>query len=660
MAKADPRTERAAKLADVLRTQRESGISFPTASRLRDLLDPQITDEDLFKTLTHDSLVVAAKKDLSAPVALAEDAEQLAASDALLEYAMSKLASADKPLHRIDRVVGKVEKALQPAFQASLEKRLAENALPASIGTHDVKEERHLYLKQFPPPPPKKSPAQEMAERLLAALAARREQNEPVVPLGELSTEEPGLIKKGAAHESFGKAAVLLPVTKALTLVALTGDQSVLLESDRVLTALLESRTSAKKPYVSPADLTTALPEQHREAFLRGLANRIESGDLPAGVTVRVEAGQQVLCLASNVPDTQLLGEKLLAALQKRRDSGTDDPIRLDALARAEAPDASADLVARLANDKTFKSKTLSALPGRPDAPVALPGDEAKLGGSRATLEFAVGLLSTPETPLHPLKKIAGKLDAAVRPAFEETVTKHVTEGTLPATLAHHDVKGQPHLRRGDYPLPPPPEEALAERLFAAMGDARNDGIYPTSVNGLLGRIGAQPAEKLLRSAMAHNAFRARVIVALAGDVDSPAALVEDRGRLASEPRLLEYVLSRVSSSDNQALLIADLCKALAPDLRPDFTVAVGQFLASAALPPTVCCLVIKKKPYLFLKSDLEARPVIAAVTEQERRLPESAEEQGIEENEPEDVNGMEEQEEPSRQVETVEQANLF
>src|SRR5262249_21651502 len=163
----------AAKLADVLRNQRDSQTPFPTASRLRELSDPQLADDDLSKALTHDSLVVGAKKDLSAPVALAEDAERLASSDVPLEYALSQLATADKPVNRIDRVVGRIGKALQPASQTALEKRLAENTLPGSIAAHDVKGERHLYLKQFPPPPPKKHPVREQAERLLAALAEK-------------------------------------------------------------------------------------------------------------------------------------------------------------------------------------------------------------------------------------------------------------------------------------------------------------------------------------------------------------------------------------------------------------------------------------------------------------------------------------------------------
>src|SRR4051812_41403327 len=54
MAKADPRAERAVKLADALRSQSDTGAPFLTASRLRELADPQLTDEDLFKALTHD------------------------------------------------------------------------------------------------------------------------------------------------------------------------------------------------------------------------------------------------------------------------------------------------------------------------------------------------------------------------------------------------------------------------------------------------------------------------------------------------------------------------------------------------------------------------------------------------------------------------------
>jgi hypothetical protein len=144
-----------------------------------------------------------------------------------------------------------------------------------------------------------------------------------------------------------------------------------------------------------------------------------------------------------------------------------------------------------------------------------------------------------------------------------------------------------------------------------------------------------------------------------------------------------------VRSSTNQAVLVADVCKALAQDLRPDFTVAVGQALAGGTLAAAVGCLVVKKKPMLFLKADLDAPPVIvSAAAEEEEELEPGATEPGEEapvaqpapsheaaaleepampaaeeeEEEEEEEEHQQQQHEPQDQArhEAVEQGNLF
>lgn len=611
MAQADPRAELAAKCADALRARRD-GDDYPlAASALRAALAEPPSDDEFFAALDHKSLLCAAKADPDAPVALAEDAERLADCDALLSFALAKLASADKPLHRVDRVVSRVKKPLHDAFRAAIEKRLADGgSLPPGVGVHTHKDEPHLYLQQFPPPSPKKSPGRHLAERLVAALTEKARQGEPVCALGDLVAEgDAPALKKALADDAFTTAAVALPVTKSLTLACLSADAPAMLAGDTLLCAVLAARTGAKKPYVAPADLAEALPEAHREAFSRALAERLDAGRLPEGVSARQDEAGRSLCLDNNRPASQILGEKVLAALARRRDAGEGYPAPLAAVARAVVPQIEDGSIARLMKDKAFVGKVVVAVAGRADVPAALAGDEETLASSAATLEFAVGMLSTPDAPLHPLKKVAGKLDAAVRPAFEAAVARHVEQKTLPATLAAHEVKGQTHLRRADCPLPPPAEEALAERLLAALSGARGEGIYPLSVRALLSRFDPEPADKAVKAALAHNAFRARAIVAVPGDLDAPAALAEDRARLASEPRLLEYALSCVRGEDSHAAGVADVCKALAADLRAEFTLAVNGAIAEGTLPPTVACLMVKKKPMLFLRSDLDARP---------------------------------------------------
>jgi hypothetical protein len=622
MAKVDPRAELAAKLATILRDLRDRGDSYPpTAGKLRELSDPAISDEEFFKALSHESLVIAAKKDLSSPVALAEDAPQLAASDALLNYALGRLASAEKPMHALAKIASRVEKTLQPAFESALNERLSSNNLPAGVGRLDVKEVPHLYLTQFPPPAPKTSPVRELLEQMAAALRARRERGESVVALSELhhAETEPGLVKKALRDESFASNAVVVPVSKTVTLLGSPDAREALFESDRLLTALLEANTSPKKPLITPDNLAAALPEEHRPAFTQALQKRMQSEPPAAGVLKRTEDEQVVLCLERHLPATLLLGEKVVTGLQRRRTAGQDYPVSLKKLVDSDAPGTTPELIEQLVNDKSFRGKVILAVPGRADSPVALPGDEERLASSPLVLTHAVGLLSTPEQPLHPLKKIIAKIAEPMRSLFEQAMTKHVAEKTLPAALAAHDVGGQVHLRRADYPLPPPADEALANRLLTTLKQNQRTGVYPVSVRELMARIAPEATDKLTKAALAHNVFRSSVIVARPGDLDAPAALREDCAKLAADPRLLEYALTKAHTPDNMAIPIPDLCKSLAEDLRPDFTIAVNQVLADASLPATVGCLLIKKKPYLFLKSDLAPRPIIvpaAAVEE--------------------------------------------
>ena len=56
MAKVDVHAERAARLVDALRQQRDQGADYPlTVARLRELADPYLGDDDLFKALLHKS-----------------------------------------------------------------------------------------------------------------------------------------------------------------------------------------------------------------------------------------------------------------------------------------------------------------------------------------------------------------------------------------------------------------------------------------------------------------------------------------------------------------------------------------------------------------------------------------------------------------------------
>ncbi len=615
----NPQAERAGKLVEALRGQREQGSGYPlTAAALRNLADPHATDDELLAALAKkpyaSQIVLAAKKDPASPLALVEDAPALAASPLLLEYALGKLATAERPLHLPEKVASQVDKALRPAFIAAVQEKLAWGTLPDTIGQQEAKGKVFLYLKRFPPPPPpqpKKSSAVALAEQLLAELNVRHHRGESAAPLAELVGPDvkPALLKKALTEEPFRSQAVVVPVSKTLALASLSAGLEALLGSDRLLLALLEARTTAKKPWITLAQLADGLPEDQYETFLSVQGNRIEAGSLPPTIFIRMEGDEPTLCLKAHVPEVVILTEKLLSGLRRRRESG-EYPVSLQALLHTEAPEASPDLVAKLSADKGFKTRVMQALAGDPSSPVVLAGDEERLAASPALVEFAVGLLSTADKPLHPLNKIAGKLDKAIRPVFTSAVERQLQNHSLPASVVVHDVKGEPHLPLARHPLPRDPVEVLAEKLLAGLREARDSGTYPLPLNELVTTVDSHAGEKQVKAALGRDP--SAVVIAVPGLMSSLVALADDQDRLAAHPRLLEATLAAQRTSDNQVVPAADLGKKLAAELKPAFTLSVEHRLREGSLPPSIGCLVIRKKPHLFLIADLTHQPMVA------------------------------------------------
>ena len=144
----------------------------PAGYPSRALAAPEASPEDVAKAFKKKPfaamLLLAHKRDPQSPIILAEDADLLAASPLLLEFALNSICTPTKPAHPVAGVVKKIDKALQPAFAAALERRLAANDWPETVGVVTLKNKPHLFLKRMPPPPP--PPATLLATKLLDAL----------------------------------------------------------------------------------------------------------------------------------------------------------------------------------------------------------------------------------------------------------------------------------------------------------------------------------------------------------------------------------------------------------------------------------------------------------------------------------------------------------
>lgn len=289
MPKTDVAAERAARLLEALRQAREQGDYPLTADRLRQRAEPEASDEELFKALAKagPAVVVAAKKDIVSPVALAEDAEGLARGEGLLRYALGKLASAERPLHAPAKIVAQVDASLRPVFETALTERLTSGSLPAGVHKHEAKGKVSLYLDQFPPPPPPVPPIEGLKQQLLAALESARGAGD--YPLrfeqlvARLATEPAPKLLKSALAGLSGQLLQSMP-GQSDSLVVLRADRDRLLNDPRLLIWVIETARAPDDQLVPLAGLGKKLARELQDDFARSAEDRAREGLLPPGV----------------------------------------------------------------------------------------------------------------------------------------------------------------------------------------------------------------------------------------------------------------------------------------------------------------------------------------------------------------------------------------
>jgi hypothetical protein len=316
MPKPNPAAELAQKLLTTLEQQRQSGGEYPvTVARLAALADPQAALEMASRALAKKPFaakwVVANKKDANSPIALVEDSANLAASPLLLEYALGLVCSADKPLHTPTQAVNKVDKSLRPAFKAALERRIAENTLPATVGVVSVRGKTQLYLQRFPPPPPpppKKKPAEELSEKLMQALMGQRERGSDAYP-AELQrlVEQTGLapaarvLKQALGKEPFHSQAVLALPKRPDSPVVLADDRERLLASPRLVRLALAAARTPDNQAVSVIDLAKKLPRPLQGDFRAAVHRQVHERLLPDDLGVLLVKKKPLLFLLADI-----------------------------------------------------------------------------------------------------------------------------------------------------------------------------------------------------------------------------------------------------------------------------------------------------------------------------------------------------------------------
>ncbi len=454
MPKIDAVAVLAEKLVQTLQELRAQQTDYPpTLGRLTARADPAATAEQVRKALAKkpfaSQLLAAGKKHLEAPIALSEDLELLARSPALLEFALSQLCSAEKPLIPLPKVVGVVEKALRPAFQAALEGQIRDSTLPADAGSLTVKGKPHLFLKRYPPP---LSPPMELAGRLVGALRKRKEQGTGYpATLNDLKQEVEPTAKAPLLKQALNQDAIVRHVLRSVPArtdspVVLVEDRDLLAGSAVLLEYLLAGTTTARKPLTTVGQLKLHLIRDLQQPFEEAVTRQIAEGHLPASVGLLRRGEVTELYLVEQTPAAWLLGQKLLLALQEKRQTSPEmAPVTLQELV-TQAGGATPELIRKALADKEVKKQLVVAIPGEEASPVVPTEDRDNLAGSPPLLFCLLRLSRSSQTQAFPLADLSKKLDRTLRYTFETTLEAHLESSRLPAGVGSLRIRKVPFL----------------------------------------------------------------------------------------------------------------------------------------------------------------------------------------------------------------------
>jgi hypothetical protein len=313
-ARRDPAAELAERMLHVLQAQRTLGPdAYPlTLRRLAELADPSATPEQIhngagkrrFKT----GAIVLKPKDLDFPVALAEDADALAGSPLMLDYALAAACTPNSPVCETGKLKSKVPPRLRAAFDTALQRRVQEGTLAPDVALVTLKKKQYLHLKRYPLP---KAPEEALADDLVQVLQAQRARGGDGYPIPLnvlLERARPGagatLVKKALAQPAFQQHVILADRRRTIppdTLAALTGDEALLAASPALLERALRASRTASQPAHTVAEIGKKISHLLVSAFAEAVTERIAARTLPAGIGCLVQKHKPLLFLLEDL-----------------------------------------------------------------------------------------------------------------------------------------------------------------------------------------------------------------------------------------------------------------------------------------------------------------------------------------------------------------------
>jgi hypothetical protein len=296
MPKPNPVADLAGRLVQLLHAEKQAG-AYPAT--LRQLLTRAGAADapDVPKALAHkvfkSQAIVAARRTIDAPVALVADADRLADSPLLLEFALGLLSTAKKPLHPVAKVVAKVDARLREAFAAAVARHVDAGDLPPNVAAVQVKDAPRLSLRPYLP---RIAPETELAGKLLRALEDHRRRGDYPVTLARLLHDtdpqaSAELVGKTLTAKAFKSHVLLALPHDPHTPLALKGDIDPLARWPGLLEAVLANVGTADNQAFLVKDLAKKLAKPLRGPFLAAVDPSVEAATLPATVgCVRIKA----------------------------------------------------------------------------------------------------------------------------------------------------------------------------------------------------------------------------------------------------------------------------------------------------------------------------------------------------------------------------------
>jgi hypothetical protein len=297
--KNDPSAELSQRLVIALESQRALGQNcYPlTLARLVQLADPiaspQSIDKAISKKPFKERALVAQKKNHAAPVALAEDLQQLAASPLLLQFALASVCTADQPLATIGALKAKVDKSLKKPFEEAVTAALRQRTLPTNVGYRLEKNKPLLYLTRLPPPPlppPPRKPEEVLAAKLLDLLENQRQLGPENYPLALKSLvaladarAKAALIKKALAHPTLSGKLVVVDAKNLDAPIAFAEDRGRLLSSAQAFEFLLRAKRKTNANAFAVESLLSKKSSFYRD-FVESASRQIDEGKLPSTI----------------------------------------------------------------------------------------------------------------------------------------------------------------------------------------------------------------------------------------------------------------------------------------------------------------------------------------------------------------------------------------